>query len=51
MEEIKKKIKDNIEKLYQEGANLLFDELVKKGQKVTESKDDKKRKKTNFYMD
>jgi len=51
MEEIKKKIKADLVKLYQEGTNLLLDELEKQGQKIPESKEDKKRKKTNLHMD
>jgi hypothetical protein len=51
MEEIKKKIKNNLVKLYQQGTNLLLDELEKQGQKVPKSTEDKKRKKTNLHMD
>ena len=51
MEETKKKLKAELLKLYQEGADLFLDELEKKGEEVPERNKDEKRKKTNLHMD
>ena len=51
MEEIKKKLKAELLKLYQEGTNLFLDELEKNGEKVPQDERDKQRKKTNLNME
>lgn len=51
MEETKNKLKAELIKLYQEGTDLLLDELDKKGQKVPGRKQDDKKKETSLHMD
>ena len=51
MEDTKKKLKAELNKLYQEGVDLLLDEMEKQGQEFPDRKKDGKRKNTNFHMD